>query len=162
MSIPTITPPKVTEVLPAVKNQVLNVASIITLLGGEHIYVAEGDSLAVPYPASSTLASGGIGRIVLIERDDYKKEYLDKSINYMFNVRVDFKAGSGDSPRVYIENVQEAIFELLQWKLLTMTKAKQIYNLYRQKRSVKVLYEKEENFYYSSSVWSILLTSTDN
>ncbi len=159
MSIPQITPPRVSEVLPQVQTK-LNVSSITTDLGGSYIYVAEGDSLNIEWPS---LTDGRVGRIVLMEQKPQPKfEYLDKSFAYRFKVRADFKPAEGDSPNEFLENIQQLVFAALQWQLLTLSLAKQIYPVVRMERQLTPLFEKSENFYYLTSTWSINLTSTDN
>lgn len=155
-----LTPPRADEVLPRAA-ALLNVTGITTLIGTGNIYHTKGNALGEAFPDVD--GDGRAGRIVLMAvNPQVHVDYIDKSLNFRFKVRADWKCGPNDNPDAFLANLQGEIYKALQQKSITLNYAKQLYGLWRLNNPVNVLYEKEHDFYYQASEWSVLLTSKDN
>jgi len=150
-----LNPVRLSQVLP-LQAAKLNVSAMNTLLGGSgRVLVAKGNRITDPFPDVN--GSGYAARVVLMGRNDTPPEFLDMTVPFYFNVKVEVKPGLGDV-NIICDNLHQEIYKLLQDTTITMSSNDQLFKTWRKWVSTQTRYDEAVGCYYHTAVYQTIVT----
>lgn len=151
-----LNPVRVSEILP-LQQQKIEGSTIAQLLGDRgRVYVAQGNVVRSAFPDPDS--EGFAGRVVLMQRNDSPREFLDMTIPYYFNVKVEIVPGQYDDVNIICDNIHKTIYELLQDTTISPDGSTQIFKTWRKWVSTQVRYDQAVGCYYQTAVYQTILT----
>lgn len=149
-----LSPVRIDELLPAVKSLV-DVTEVHTLLGGTgRVLVAQGDSVSEAFP--TTDSTGFAARIILMNRNDSPREFLDMTIPVYWNLMVEVIPGGGYADAIS-NYIQRVCYMLLQHQTVTLTYSDVLFKIWRQSLSTQVRRD-SSGLFYQTAIFQTILT----
>lgn len=161
MSLTSPMPPRTSSILTAVQALLVASADLTTLLGGVgRIFVGKGDLVDNNPPGGNYW-----NRLVVMAQTGPMgaRDYMDRVINYHFNVRVDIKPpkDAGFDPDLTYQAISERVFLVLEGQYLNLPAATMGMQLMRERRSRSVFYDRDRGWYFGADTYRTILKAKE-